>query len=29
MCRWLLHMHDLADGDDLLLTQDFLAQSWA
>ena len=26
MCRWLLHMRDLADGDDLMLTQDFLAQ---
>ena len=26
MCRWLLHMRDFADGDDLLLTQQFLAQ---
>ena len=26
MCRWLLHMRDFADGDDLLLTQEFLAQ---
>jgi CRP-like cAMP-binding protein len=26
MCRWLLRMRDLADGDDLVLTQDFLAQ---
>ncbi|MGB7278505.1 MAG: helix-turn-helix domain-containing protein [Pseudolabrys sp.] len=26
MCRWLLHMRDLADSDDLMLTQDFLAQ---
>jgi CRP-like cAMP-binding protein len=29
MCRWLLHMRDLADGDDLVLTQDFLAQMLA
>ena len=26
MCRWLLWMRDLADGDDLVLTQEFLAQ---
>jgi len=26
MCRWLLRMRDLADGDDLELTQEFLAQ---
>ena len=26
MCRWLLHMRDFADSDDLMLTQDFLAQ---
>jgi CRP-like cAMP-binding protein len=26
MCRWLLHMRDLADSDDLQLTQEFLAQ---
>ena len=26
MCRWLLRMRDLADTDDLTLTQDFLAQ---
>ena len=26
MCRWLLHMRDLAENDDLTLTQDFLAQ---
>lgn len=26
MCRWLLRMRDLADSDDLTLTQDFLAQ---
>jgi CRP-like cAMP-binding protein len=26
MCRWLLHMRDLADSDDLMLTQEFLAQ---
>jgi CRP-like cAMP-binding protein len=26
MCRWLLHMRDLADSDDLVLTQQFLAQ---
>ena len=26
MCRWLLHMRDLAGGDDLMLTQEFLAQ---
>ena len=26
MCRWLLRMRDLAEGDDLTLTQDFLAQ---
>ena len=26
MCRWLLHMRDLADSDDLMLTQQFLAQ---
>ena len=26
MCRWLLHMRDFAGGDDLLLTQEFLAQ---
>jgi CRP-like cAMP-binding protein len=26
MCRWLLRMRDLADNDDLLLTQEFLAQ---
>ena len=26
MCRWLLHMRDLAGNDDLTLTQDFLAQ---
>jgi CRP-like cAMP-binding protein len=26
MCRWLLYMRDLAGGDDLMLTQDFLAQ---
>ena len=25
-CRWLLHMRDLAGGDDLMLTQEFLAQ---
>jgi CRP-like cAMP-binding protein len=26
MCRWLLRMRDLAQSDDLMLTQDFLAQ---
>jgi CRP-like cAMP-binding protein len=26
MCRWLLYMRDLAGSDDLMLTQDFLAQ---
>jgi CRP-like cAMP-binding protein len=26
MCRWLLRMRDLADGDTLTLTQEFLAQ---
>ena len=26
MCRWLLHMRDLAASDDLMLTQEFLAQ---
>jgi CRP-like cAMP-binding protein len=26
MCRWLLHMRDLADNDHLTLTQEFLAQ---
>jgi CRP-like cAMP-binding protein len=26
MCRWLLRMRDLGDGDDLVLTQEFLAQ---
>jgi CRP-like cAMP-binding protein len=26
MCRWILRMHDLAGGDDLTLTQEFLAQ---
>ena len=26
MCRWLLHMFDLADSNGLLLTQQFLAQ---
>ena len=26
MCRWLLRMRDLADSDDLTLTQEFLAQ---
>ncbi len=26
MCRWLLRMRDLADSDDLTITQDFLAQ---
>jgi CRP-like cAMP-binding protein len=26
MCRWLLHMRDLADDDQLTLTQEFLAQ---
>jgi CRP-like cAMP-binding protein len=26
MCRWLLRMRDLADGDELKLTQEFLAQ---
>jgi CRP-like cAMP-binding protein len=26
MCRWLLHMRDLAGNDDLMLTQQFLAQ---
>ena len=26
MCRWQLHMRDFAGSDDLLLTQDFLAQ---
>jgi CRP-like cAMP-binding protein len=26
MCRWLLHMRDLAGSDDLQLTQEFLAQ---
>ena len=26
MCRWLLHMRDFAGGDDLMLTQEFLAQ---
>jgi CRP-like cAMP-binding protein len=26
MCRWLLRMRDLADADDLTLTQEFLAQ---
>jgi CRP-like cAMP-binding protein len=26
MCRWLMRMRDLADSDDLTLTQDFLAQ---
>lgn len=25
-CRWLLRMRDLADGDDLMVTQEFLAQ---
>ena len=26
MCRWLLHMRDLAGDDELMLTQEFLAQ---
>jgi CRP-like cAMP-binding protein len=26
MCRWLLRMRDLADTNDLMLTQEFLAQ---
>ena len=26
MCRWLLHMRDLAGGDELILTHEFLAQ---
>ena len=26
MCRWLLHMRDLTGGDELILTQEFLAQ---
>jgi hypothetical protein len=26
MCRWLLRMRDLAESDDLTITQDFLAQ---
>ena len=26
MCRWLLHMRDLAGSDELMLTQEFLAQ---
>jgi CRP-like cAMP-binding protein len=26
MCRWLLRMRDLADSDNLILTQEFLAQ---
>ena len=26
MCRWLLRMRDLASGDELMLTQEFLAQ---
>ena len=26
MCRWLLRIRDLADGDDLVLAQEFLAQ---
>jgi CRP-like cAMP-binding protein len=26
MCRWLLHMRDLTSGDELILTQEFLAQ---
>ena len=26
MCRWLLHMRDSADSDELMLTQDFLAR---
>ncbi len=26
MCRWLLRMHDLADGDELFITQEFFAQ---
>ena len=26
MCRWLLYMRDLAGSDDLILTQEFLAQ---
>lgn len=26
MCRWLLHMHDLAGTDHIMLTQDFLAR---
>ena len=26
MCRWLLFMRDLAGNDDLMLTQEFLAQ---
>ena len=26
MCRWLLHMRDFAGSDDLMLTQEFLAQ---
>jgi CRP-like cAMP-binding protein len=26
MCRWLLRMRDLAESDDLILTQEFLAQ---
>ena len=26
MCRWLLYMRDLAGSDDLMLTQEFLAQ---
>ena len=26
MCRWLLHMRDLAGSDNLMLTQEFLAQ---
>ena len=26
MCRWLMRMRDLADGDEMTLTQEFLAQ---
>ena len=26
MCRWLLHMRDFAGSDDLMLTQEFMAQ---
>ena len=26
MCRWLLYMRDLAGSNDLMLTQEFLAQ---